>query len=261
MIGYRSLKSIPAMRWMRGQVHRRRFLREHGHFGVFAGFAEARSSLPPTPEFDDPAFAEEYSAQRMGRIFPYDYPVIFWLDRAIRSGARSIYDIGGSVGVHFASYAKYMDYPPDLRWQVAEVPALVKAGRDLHAGETRLAFTEALAPEEVEADVWISAGALQYVDGGMPASLVGRCPHPPRHLLLNKMPVYEGEDFVTTENIGHGRFAPHHVYNRERLVGGMRARGYELVDSWGVPERRLTIPMHPSRSIRSYSGFYFRLAA
>ena len=84
---------------------------------------------------------------------------------------------------------------------------------------------------------------------------VGR---PANYILLNKLPLYSGEDFVTTQNLGEGAFAPLHVWNREKFIQDIVASGYELRDEWPVLERSLYLPgHHRRRSVPSFSGLYF----
>lgn len=240
-----------------------KFLSEDGfgsYFGLFDSFAAAREWLPRNPEFDFDALAAEYVDVRTRQVFAYDYPVMWWLDRAFDGGARSILDIGGSVGVHYYAYRSYIDMPAALSWRIVEVPAIVAIGKKLAAERraTALTFTgdlqEGLAGP---ADIWICAGALHYMEDARPADLLRRCAGMPAHVLLNKVPLYEGDDFVTTQNIGQGCFAPLHVFNRQRFIRDITAAGYALMDQWSVYERSLYLPGHPERSFASFGGLYF----
>ena len=247
------------MRWRRQQ-----FLAKEGfgfYFGLFDSFAAARAWLPPNPEFNNEALATEYVEVRTQQVFAYDYPVMWWLDRAFRDRARSVLDIGGSVGVHYYAYRLYMDMPPEVTWRVVEVPAIVSIGRKLttERAAAELIFTDNLeaALASAGADVWISAGALQYMEDARPSDLLKRSKEMPMHLLLNKLPLYEGDDFVTTQNIGEGSFAPMHVFNRDRLVRAIEELGYTLRDRWAVHERSMYLPGYPERSFPSFTGLYF----
>lgn len=245
--------------WVRWK--HRQFLSEHSAcFGVFNDFAEARASLPPSREFDDPALAKDYVEVRTKRVFAYDYPVMWWLERAFQSGARKVLDIGGSVGVHYYAYQRYLAAPPNVRWQVVEVPAMVRIGREMAAQLQvgALEFTEHLEPALEGSDVWIAAGSIQYFEDARPSDLLRRCTARPNYILLNKLPLYSGEDFVTTQNLGEGAFAPLHVWNREKFIQDIVASGYELRDEWPVLERSLYLPgHHRRRSVPSFSGLYF----
>jgi putative methyltransferase (TIGR04325 family) len=256
----------PATRPLLLQWRRRHFLSPEGfgfYFGVFDSFEAARRSLPSNPGFGNEALAQEYVGLRSRRIFAYDYPVMWWLARAFSRGATRVLDIGGSVGVHFYAYSAYMDMPAALAWRIVEVPAVVNIGRRVAAerGAAALRFTDDLgeALRGEGADIWLSAGALQYMEEGRPDELLRRCATLPAHVVLNKLPLYPGDDFVCTQNIGHGCFAPLWVFNRERFVCGIEALGYVLRDEWDVHERSLYLPGHPERSFPAFSGLYFSL--
>ncbi|MEJ8850223.1 methyltransferase, TIGR04325 family [Variovorax rhizosphaerae] len=226
-------------------------------FGVFDSFDAARAWLPPNEEFDHSSLAKEYVEDRTQHVFAYDYPVMWWLERAFNDGATSLFDIGGSVGVHYYAYRHYFKMPADLLWVVAEVPAMVAIGRDLAQKNqvTALQFTENLEGG-TDASVWLSAGAFHYLDVRFDQLLLKSSARP-RHILLNKLPLYDGEDFVTTQNLGDGCFAPTHVYNRARFIREIEALGYTCVDAWKVLERSLHIPGHEERSIAAFTGLYF----
>lgn len=260
------LKRLALLRAWRDRQRLAYFLSDAGHasyYGVFASFSEARRALPRSAEHNQSALATEYIEVRSHRVYCYDYPMIHWLGAALGGGATRIFDIGGSVGVHYRAYRRYLAYPPWLSWQVCEVPAIAQIGRELaqRDGETPLTFTDALNPGEVQADVWISAGAIHYIEKARPDALLAACQHRPAHLLLNKLPLYEGDDFVSAQNMGANSFAPLHIYNRQRLVTDIESVGYRLVDSWEVPERHFYLPDHPEKSFGKYSGLYFRATA
>lgn len=232
-----------------------------GYFGVYDSFAQARQHLPQSPGFNLGALAHEYVDVRTKRVFEYDYPVMRWLEQAFRSGATSVLDIGGSVGVHYYAYSRYLEMPAALTWEIVELPAIAAIGMDLCAQQhaSALRFTTDLY-EAIGArshDVWISAGAIQYFEDAHPASLLDLSAPRPRHVLLNKLPLYGGEDFVTTQNLGEGSFSPLHVYNEERFIQSIEGLGYTLTDSWDVHDRAMHIPGYPERSFHWFKGLYF----
>jgi len=241
---------------------RRQFFSEAGfgsYFGLFKNFTEARDWLPANPEFDDAALATEYVNVRTKKVFAYDYPMMWWLERAFRDGATQVLDIGGSVGVHFYAYRRYFEFPQGLSWRVVEVPAIASIGWKMatQAEAPGLSFTDDLEQALCGNDIWIAAGSLHYLENARPGDLLHRCETRPRHILLNKVPLYEGEDYVTAQNIGAGCFAPMHVYNRRRFIEEMQALGYTLRDEWQALERSLYLPGFPERSVPAFSGLYF----
>jgi len=248
------------LRWRRQQ-----FFSEAGfgnYFGVFADFAQARDWLPASPEFDHAALAAEYVDVRTKRVFAYDYPVMWWLERAFRDGATKVLDLGGSVGVHFYAYRRYFQMPHGLSWRVVDVPAIAAIGRDM-AGQVGSDAAALSFSDDMEqalgggGDIWIAAGSLQYFEISRPGDLLRRSRVRPRHILLNKLPIHDGEDYVTAQNIGAGCFAPVQVYNRQRFVKEVEALGYALRDQWQVLERSLHLPGFPERCVPTFSGMYF----
>jgi putative methyltransferase (TIGR04325 family) len=265
-VALHSIKQFPPVERLRRERARKLFLSDMGygaHSGVFRSFEEARKTLPPSREFDTASLADEYVKVRANRVFPYDYPVMWWLTSAFEEGASRVYDIGGSVGVHYLAYKRYLQYPRDLHWLVSEVPAMVEIGRGVCArrGESAAVhFTDRLEPEAVEADVWICAGALHYIEEatGMDA-LLRRARKLPSRIVLNKLPLHVGRAFVSTQNIGDGAFAPHHVYNIDQFIRGVEAFGYQVRDSWRVPERQFQLFGDTENSFGAYTGIAFEL--
>lgn len=260
------IKRLPLVENWRRKRQLEYFLSDKGyasHFGVFTNFEEARLWLPKSQEFDQEKLATEYVAVRMRRVFSYDYPVMFWLNQALNQGAVSVLDIGGSVGVHFYAYQKMMTYPPSLTWLVYEVPAIAEFGKEIAERKAipNLFFTESLEPQGIEADIWMAAGAIHYINNARPGALLAKSKSRPRHVILNKLPLYDGEDFVSTQNIGEHSFAPHYVYNRQRFIDEIVATGYNLVDSWQTPEREFHLFGYPDKSFGVYSGLYFRISS
>lgn len=232
----------------------------NSYYGVFNSFGEARHCLPKSEEFNQRVLTAEYTRVRMHRVYSYDYPIMYWLSVAFGCGAKSVFDSGGSVGVHYHGYKKLLAYPPELNWQVYEQPAIAQLGTEIASATDApgLVFTDALNLHNMRADVWISAGAIHYIENGRPSSLLQACARRPQHVLLNKLPLYEGDDFVSAQNLGENSFAPQHVYNRERFIADICNIGYRLVDSWDVPERNFYLPGHPEKSFSRFTGLYFR---
>lgn len=248
----------PALQRWRRQL----FFSEAGfgsYFGLFKNFAEAREWLPANPEFDQAALAAEYVNIRTKKVFAYDYPVMWWLERAFRDGANKVLDIGGSVGVHFYAYRRYFELPHSVSWNIVEVPAIASIGREMakEAEADELRFSDDLRQALGRSDIWLAAGSLHYFEDARPNDLLHRCERLPRHILLNKLPLYDGEDYVTTQNIGAGCFSPMHVYNRDSFIEEIEALGYILRDEWQVHERSMYLPGFPERCFPAFSGLYF----
>jgi putative methyltransferase (TIGR04325 family) len=246
-----------AVRWLVELERDRKFVDWPGAYhGVYPTFAAAIAAAPKAKlGFNHVELADIYD-HRLHKAFPSDYPVLFWLDRLLHEN-RSVFDWGGHIGVSYYAYQRYLTLPEDLRWRVCEVPEIAKAGARLAAekGEGRLTFTT--EPSEASGfRILIAAGSLQYLETSL-ASDLQALEQRPEHLLINKLPLYDGDDFVTLQNTVHS-FNPYKIQNRRNFVQSILALGYEAVDEWETPDMACRIPLHPEHSIRAYSGFYFR---
>jgi putative methyltransferase (TIGR04325 family) len=155
----------------------------------------------------------------------------------------------------YFAFRPYLDYAADLIWLVSEVPAVVELGRKIARDESApaLRFTTDFAELE-SADILLASGVLQFIDDPFAGIRAQACL--PRHLIINKTPVYERPAAVTLHNMGTA-FCPYHLFNRFELMGAVEALGYRLVDEWRSPGVGCQIPLHPEHSIGEYSGFYF----
>jgi putative methyltransferase (TIGR04325 family) len=256
-------KSFPPMRAWRERRMKAYFLSEAGFgqsYGLYPDFAAARAAVPPSTGYDNEHLAEEF-IPRLDKTFGYDYPVMFWLSRAFAQGARSVFDIGGAVGVHFFAYQKFLPYPAGLTWRVCETPGMAHAGRKVAEGRpsSGLTFVESVDAPEGDADVWLSAGTFQYIENGRPGQLLARRTKRPAHLIFTKLPVSDGEGLITCQNIGKDAYSPFQVFARAQFVAEVEALGYRLVDAWSVPERGFFLLGHPEATVGKFSGFYFAL--
>jgi putative methyltransferase (TIGR04325 family) len=251
------------VRAIRRERYRRYFGSSKGfamHSGVFRTFEEALAAAPSSAGFNQARSASDY-ADRLDRVFAYDYPVLFWLQRIFQeSTSLRLLDIGGNIGVHYHAYKKFIDFPSQLKWRVAEVEEVAKAGRS-HAqgmGCADLEFTTSFEDlDSTSTDIVLSAGALHYIDRPLLWDVIERAKSKPRNIILNKLPLYQGEDFVSLQNIGAG-FSPLHVWNRQTFIARFEQLGYQLVDDWSVHERRFEIFDDPVRSFGPFSGLYLR---
>jgi putative methyltransferase (TIGR04325 family) len=270
-----TLRPWPALRQLRGAITRlppiqglraAKYEREfggnfHGAFcGVYRSFDEALRSAPAgrPAGFDVPGVAEQdVLRSRVDRVFPYDYPVLFWLRPVLTAGVV-VFDFGGHVGVHYHAYRRLLDFPPRLRWVVCELPAVVEAGRRLAAERAAagLSFTTSTADAD-GAEILLSAGTLQYVEEPSLAELLGSLANPPRHVLISKLPLTDGEPFFTLQH-GGIHFPAVRVCNRTAFLDSLQAVGYELVDAWEDHVHSVVVPFHPERTVPWFSGLYLR---
>lgn len=232
--------------------------------GIFGTFAEATQSLLPSSRIGyDQADIHEHSAvseltacRTLGNLDPVDYPLLPWLKVAL-SESTTVFDFGGNVGVSYYAFQKHLHYPDSLRWIVCELPEIVKAGQKI-ACETDsrgLSFTTEFS-EADGADILLTCGTLQYLEPSL-ADLLNQLCKKPGHLLINHVPFYNGDSFITLQNIGYA-FSPYKIQNQTEFIASLVALGYELVDSWEF-DRTCSIPFHPERFVKAYNGFYLRL--
>jgi putative methyltransferase (TIGR04325 family) len=74
--------------------------------------------------------------------------------------------------------------------------------------------------------------------------------------LINRLPLYDGEKFVTLIN-GGLVYYPQYIFNGEEFIGAIVQQGYQLADSWDDFGASCFIPFHPEKDIRACKGLYF----
>jgi len=247
------------LRWLRLRVLQR--LEPINSFrGVYSSFAEVERAAPSVkPLGYDKANTTTWYLNKHEKLSSEDYPVLFWLQSAFRD-SRSIFAIGGHLGVAYYGFAKILSYPANLDWTICEVPSVAAAGEALarERGRTNLKFVTSSAQTE-GADIVLTCGALQYIDTPSLAETVASFALRPRHLIIDRIPVYDGAAFITRQNIGSA-YCPYRIFNRQEFVRSLEALGYSLIDSW-QKNRAFRIPRHPERAFDHYTGFYFRAAS
>jgi putative methyltransferase (TIGR04325 family) len=250
---------VPVLRRVIEAAYARRFYSATGAVrmfrGVYPDFASAARDLPADRMhgYDNDPSAQRLAEER-SRIRPFDYPIMFWLQQLLGAG-RLLFDFGGNVGISYFAYRRYLSYPQQLSWLVYDLPAVAALGREIAARESApgLSFTTSLQ-QLGAADILLAAGSLQFIDD--PFALLDSVGAMPRHVLLNKLPVYERPAAVTLHNLGTA-VCPYHLFNREQFVKSFEARGYQRVDEWQSPDLGCSIPYFAEHSIPAYTGFYF----
>jgi putative methyltransferase (TIGR04325 family) len=227
--------------------------------GVFDSFAAAEASAPPTAPrgYDNEASAALY----LRRLQPddHDYPSMFWIDRSLQQGLRSLVDIGGSVGIKFFAFQTFMDYPADLTWRVIDVPAVAERGRQFaleqDAGPA-LSFSDQLA-DAAGADIYFASGSLQYLQQSLPEMLAAMpAERRPRRIIVNTTPIHESRAFFTLNSIGTA-YCAYRVEARQPFIDGVEACGYQLRDKWRNVGKTMRVAFEPALEVPHYSGFCF----
>jgi putative methyltransferase (TIGR04325 family) len=224
--------------------------------GIYKTFYDALLDAPShkLSGYDHRVIAEFYR-QRIDDFNPADYPVLFWLSRLLPE-ARFVFELGGSVGVGYYAYRRYIPFPERLRWVICEVPETVHFGDEIarERNETQLAFTDQREVNE-DPDIYATFGALQYIEEPF-AEIIGSLRAKPVHLLINRIPLCEETPFITLQNNGCW-FSPYKVDNRTAFIESVEALGYQLEDKWEMnrPNNFLLAPGEPTPG---YHGMYFR---
>lgn len=234
---------------------------QHLFRGVFDSFAAAEESAPATRPvgYDNPESAELY-LKRL-RVDDHDYPAMLWLSKSFGDGMPRVADCGGSIGIKYFAFAKFIAFPADLDWLVIDVPAAVKRGRDFAASRrapSGLRFSADLADAD-GVDVFFASGSLQYLDRSLPEILRG-FERLPRRIVINTTPIHPAESFFTLNSIGTA-FCPYRIAAHGPFIDGIEAVGYRMRDEWRNLGKRMEIPGHPAYSLDHYSGFCFDLRA
>src|SRR3546814_1646742 len=160
---------LPALRpvsepWRR-HLFRRPYGAENDYYGVYPTFAAARDAANSLSTRELPASYDIEAAGRlyrdhMQRIRVSDYPLVFWLGRLIADGQRSVFDLGGHIGVSYYGFRKYIDYPADLSWTIHDLPSVMAAGRRWaqgHDAERQLSFIDSVEHADGQ-DILLSTG-------------------------------------------------------------------------------------------------------
>lgn len=190
----------------------------------------------------------------------HDYPALYWILRSMQEGHRSVFDIGGNIGIKYLAFKESLAAWPDLLWRVQDVPAVVRHGRDLarERGEpARLEFTERLEDGD-GVDLLYASGVLQYLPRTLGEVLSGYR-RLPRRIVINTTAVHAQHAFFTVNNIWTA-YCPYRVQTQAGLIGGLTSLGYRLRESWINADKRLELPYQPEYSLGHYSGYCLDLA-
>ena len=226
---------------------------------MYATFDEAAANAPRSTRigYDHRDVALGYRKEIGWNLAAFDRPVITRLREALGSNSV-VLDFGGNIGLHYLAYRKHVEMER-VRWIVWDLPQIVRVGRETCAGLANVSFVERI--DDLPAapiDVVLASGSLQYLDDPAQwlASLAARNGNP-AHILVNRVPLYDGETFVTLQNAGAVCY-PQRVFNRADFIRSIARLGYELADVWDDDVDSCRIPFHPERSIRACKGLYFR---
>jgi putative methyltransferase (TIGR04325 family) len=253
----------PGIRSILRANYERRFLAHDStmrnlYRGVYASFAEAQASIPVTQaQGYDNAESAAFYRERTRRVFLNDYPMMWWLAKMFEAGGRSVFDLGGHIGIAYYAYQRYMRYPDGIRWRVMDVPAVMEEGAAWAAKNDSLGCLgfSGRGEDADGVDILFAAGSLQYLDYTL-ADRLATLRHPPAQLLLNSVPIHIRDTYFTVQNTGVS-CCPYRVTAEREFVDGLKTLGYVMRDRWENTDRRCDIPFYPEHSLDRYFGFYF----
>lgn len=229
-------------------------------FGVHSTWQEAEAAAASfgSVGYDHESTVDMY-AQRT-RKDQHDYPAAYWILRSLQEGHRSVFDVGGNIGIKYMAFRDILMPHPDLRWRVQDVSAIVRHGRELALarGDTQLEFTDRFEDGD-GIDLLYASGVLQYLPKTL-GELLGGYRRLPKRILINTAAIHPAHEFFTVNNIW-AAFCPYRVQTQASLIGGLTALGYRLRETWTNPDKPLFVPGRPDCSLRHYSGYCLDLAA
>lgn len=231
------------------------------HWGVFDSFEAAnrfaaQQGNPAKFTLDHRKWLDDHQS-----LVAHDYPMLFWLMQILGDRPARVADLGGSLGATYYAYQRVVTFPAGLQWQVCELPDVVELGRQIaeERGAAALSFSSDTKVLD-GADVLFSAGAIQYIDTPFTETLAG-LRAPPRHVLLNKLPLTaRRSSFITLQHSGLSAL-PYRIANHAEFVKAMERLGYRQRDRWKCMENFTNIPLHPELTIPHFHGFYFERVA
>ena len=240
-------------------------------FGVYGSYQDASAAQPQNlaKSWDDAEVADEKAghgsraASERGQsplerepAQPSFYATHFWLKQFL-SPNMTIVDYGGAGGDAYDLFHRHDTLPEGVVWHVVETPSLAEVGRKRIEAEGLTDLTFGSALEDVEScDILLAAGVLQYVSPDE-SNLLERLTRKPRYVLLNKMPLHDGEEYWSLQNISALAATPYRFFNRGEVICYYESRGYRLVDRWLVAELAANIPFAPERQLPHFEGLLF----
>jgi putative methyltransferase (TIGR04325 family) len=237
-------------------------------WGVFDTFEEAIRAAPATKPlgYDCAELAQEYKQMldsgdwetSKSLVRSFDYPVLYWLGRISERmplDRARFFDFGGNVGIHFLSYSDYLNFPSSLAWIVCDLPEIVKVGASGNR-DPRLTFTTNFELAS-GSDIFLASGSIQY-DEDIALKLKALA-EKPKHILINRLGLYDGKKIVTLQN-GGKVFYPQYIFNRKEFINSFKLIGYELIDIWEDNVDSCSIPFQEVH-VPCYHGLYFKLSS
>lgn len=252
---------VPGIRQIRQAVAHRRFLNNKYNSNLFEGvFDTFEDAVANAPKLLSVGYDNDDSAlmyQGINEPTDRDFPAMFWLEKSFSSGLSSVVDLGGSIGIKYYAFSKFLSMPANLSWTVCDVPAVARNGRRIAAErgvDRQLHFTDQYA-DMSGVDVLYASGSVQYLPKPFD-QVVADLPVKPKRILVNTAAIHPQKDYYTLNHIGSA-YCPYRVQSVENFVRGVEAQGYRKLAQWHHPEKRLDLPFDHGHSLTSYMGFCF----
>ena len=227
---------------VREAAYRRKFVdnfEEKLFMDSFDSFAAAEAGAPPSKAVGcDDAPAEAFYSHPVAF---YAYPGLFRLGRGLDDGMRSIFDLGGHVGIKYYAFRRVLNCPADLHWTVCDVPSVVKADRERavqREATAQLNFTTDFKDASGYA-VLYALSSLQYLPQRI-SEIIAALPVKPRRIVLNSTAVHPDRTLYTL----HSRFgvAPYRVQHHDELLDELSEAGYKQRDGWRNEGKSIQLP-------------------
>ena len=229
-------------------------------YGVHGNWAEAEAAAR---EFGAVGYDNESTVSLYeGRVRKdqHDYPSLYWIYRSMLEGHRSVFDIGGNIGIKYLAFKEALERWPELTWRVQDVPAVIEHGRKLAAARgdgQALQFTDSFSGGD-GIDVLFASGVLQYLPVTL-GEILRDYKALPKRIVINTTAIHAEREFFTVNSIWTA-YCPYRVQTQASLIRGLTTLGYRLRETWVNPDKPLVIPGRPELSLKHYSGYCLDLA-
>lgn len=195
----------------------------------------------------------EISFEAMCKIAPWDYAVLFWLQKLLRSGT-TVLDAGGHMGTKFIAFQGVLDLSV-VNWTVCDLEAIIRVAKTRQkAGELPPQLNFTTDPKSCgDVDILLASGLLQYLDVSF-VDFLGTLAEPPKFILLNKVALRKGDTIFTIEKIGAAK-VPYQIRSCSEFSAEISSAGYRVRDEWEIPELGHVIATHPLLGQSQSCGF------
>ncbi len=228
--------------------------------GVYQSFEAAAASAPRNRQtgYDNPESAALYFGHL--EADPYDYPALLWLERSFAAGSRTVFDVGGHIGIKYYAFKAHLKYPDHLNWQVCDVPAVIQRGQaaaQKRDPDRQLSFTSDYSQVN-GVDILFASGVIQYLPMTIEQWLSAIATKPKR-IIFNTAAIHDSHSYFTLNSIGSA-YCPYRVTSRADFLTQLANLGYKQLDEWKTPGKgALHLPLQEEYTIAAYSGFVFDL--